>query len=191
MPSAAEARVLGCRGFDARKVYAGESRERVVTNHYEREDVTERMPPAQPARPAAPRRPRDLGPVVAATGAVLGVLWLVVGLVILARTGIPTDLGLLDIRAQVGPFSGNVSAAAVAIIAGGAYLAVGTQRQPTSMFAIGLVSVVFGLVWIIEPSAFGDVLGVNRATATIALVTGGIAAGVGAFASDSLFRRSG
>lgn len=164
----------------------------MVTHHYEREDVTEQMAPTTPpARRSTPRRPRDLGPIVAATGAVLGVLWLVVGLVIVARTGIPTDLGLLDIRAQVGPFSGNVSAAAVAIIAGGAYLAVGTQRQPTSMFAIGLVSVVFGLVWIIEPAAFGDVLGVNRATATIALVTGGIAAGVGAFASDSLFRRTG
>lgn len=161
-----------------------------MTQHYEREDTTRPVPPTAGARTAPSRRPRDLGPTVAVTGATLGVLWLVVGLVILARTGIPTDLGLLDVRAQVGPFSGNVSAAAVAMIAGGGYLAVGTQRLPTTLFGIGLASVVFGLVWMIEPAAFGDILGVNRATATIALVSGAAAALVGAIASDTLFRRA-
>jgi hypothetical protein len=165
-----------------------------MTNHYERDDVTRRIEPAEAtaaARADRPRGPRDLGPVVAGTAAVLGVLWLVVGLVILARAGIPTDAGLLDVRAEVGPFSGNAIAAAIAIIAGGAYLAVSTQRAAATMFGIGLTSIVFGLVWMIEPAAFGDVLGINRATASISLATGALAAIVGGFASETLFRRTG
>jgi hypothetical protein len=151
-------------------------------------DETRRIeqPPA-----GAPRKPVDLGPWVAGVGAALGVLWLVVGLVILARAGIPMDGALTEARAQVGPFSGNIITAVIAILAGAAFLTVGVQRQATTMFGLGLASGIFGLVWLIEPQAFGDILGINRATALIALTIGVISSALGGVASGTLFKGGG
>lgn len=161
------------------------------------------MPPAAPSaaearRRSAPsrgaaadrtqRRRWDWGPVVAVTGVVLGVGWLVVGLVLLARAGIPTDLDALDVVAAVGPYAGNAITAGCAILVGLSFLTVGIQRYPTNLFGIGLTAVIVGLVWMIEPAAFGDLLGTNRQTATTALATGGLAALVGGVASERLFR---
>lgn len=154
-----------------------------MSGHYRDETRRIETPGSSP-----PPKPLDLGPWIAGVGAALGVLWLVVGLVILARAGIPADGAITEARAQVGPFAGNLITAVIAILAGAAFLTVGVQRQATTMFGLGLASGIFGLVWLIEPQAFGDILGINRATALIALSIGVIASALGGIASGTLFR---
>lgn len=138
-------------------------------------------------RPTTTRPVRDLGPVVAGVGATTGVLFLVVGLVLLARAGVPADGSLLDAIAAVGPFSGNPLLAVLAILAGAGYLATGVRRDATAMFGMGLVAGVFGLVWMIEPNAFGDVLGTTRATAFLVTIVGVVTGALGGYASNRLF----
>lgn len=127
----------------------------------------------------------DLDPtlVVAVLAGAIALFMLVVGIVTLARAGIPID-DLTGGRTSVGPFARSSLMGIIEIIGGLAMAGVAASRQAGSLTAFGLIAIVFGLVWLIEPQAFGDALGVNRGTAWTYLILGALATGVGLWAPE-------
>lgn len=109
--------------------------------------------------------------IVSVIGGVIGAVLLVIGLVALARTGIPAD-NLTQPETTVGPFTRTPLMAIIEILAGLLVVAASVSADRGALYGIGFVFLVFGLVWIIEPGAFRDALGVGRETAILYLVVG-------------------
>lgn len=106
--------------------------------------------------------------ITIATGAV-GVLLLVVGLVSLARTGIPAE-SLFEPSATVGPFTRTPLMAIIEIAVGAVVVAGSATADRGTLTGVGLVSLVMSLVWLIEPGAFQGPLGVGRQSAVLYLL---------------------
>jgi hypothetical protein len=141
--------------------------------------------PARETRVTAPAGPAvDPTLVVAILAGAIALFMLVVGIVTLARTGIPVN-DLTAGRTTVGPFDRSTLMGIVEIIGGLAAAGIAASRRPSSLTAFGLIALVFGLVWLIEPNAFGDALGVDRATAWTYLFIGIASAGVGLWAPEN------
>lgn len=136
---------------------------------------------------AGPARPVDPFLVVATLAGVIALFMLVVGIVTLARTGIPAG-DITGGTTAVGPFERSTLMGILEVLGGLGFAAVAASRRGSTLTAMGLVLTVFGLVWLIEPNAFGDALGVNRATAWIYLIFGLIASGVGLWAPNATDR---
>lgn len=126
----------------------------------------------------------DPGTVVAVVASLAGAFILIVGIVTLARTGIPADLS--SVRVGVGPFQRTPIMGAIEVLVGLSFIGVGATRNPGGLFALGLVAAVFGVVWLIEPAAFNDLLGVGRATAWTYLVLGLAGAIAGGWANGTM-----
>lgn len=113
---------------------------------------------------------------------VLGALLLVVGIVALARTGVPAD-GLIETTASVGPFTRTPLMAILEIALGLIIVVASATGEKGSLLGVGVVSLVFGIVWLIEPGAFGELLGVGRSSAVLYLLVGLVVLLAGIFAS--------
>lgn len=113
---------------------------------------------------------------------VLGALLLVVGIVALARTGVPAD-GLIETTASVGPFTRTPLMAILEIALGLIIVVASATGEKGSLLGVGVVSLVFGIVWLIEPGAFGELLGVGRSSAVLYLLVGLVVLIAGIFAS--------
>lgn len=109
--------------------------------------------------------------VVSIIGGVIGGLLLVIGLVALARTGIPSE-NLTEPTTTVGPFTRTPLMAIIEILAGLLVVAASVTADRGALYAVGFIFLVFGLVWLIEPGAFQAALGVGRETAILYLVVG-------------------
>jgi hypothetical protein len=121
-------------------------------------------------------RPNDANAVTIAGGAV-GVVLLVLGLVSLARTGIPGTL--LEPAATVGPFTRTPLMAVIELILGVVLIGASATADRRGLTAIGLIALVIGLVWVIEPAPFQTALGVGRESAILYLLIGGICLAAG------------
>lgn len=122
--------------------------------------------------------PRIEGGIVTVAGGIVGVLLLVIGLVTLARTGIPTE-SFTEPSTTVGPFGRTPLMGVIELVLGVLVIGASATADKSSMTGIGLVALVFGLVWLIEPGAFGALLGIGRETAVLYLVIGVLALAVG------------
>jgi uncharacterized membrane protein len=112
----------------------------------------------------------DRGPATI-VGAVIGIILLVIGLVALARTGIPAD-SLTDVTTTVGPFTRTPLMAIIEIIVGLLVIVASADADRASLLGIGMIALVFGIVWMIEPGAFQAWLGIGRDTAVLYLIIG-------------------
>lgn len=115
---------------------------------------------------------------VTVAGGVVGVVLLVIGLVTLARTGLPTE-SFTEPTTNVGPFSRTPLMGIVEVLLGVLVVAASATADKSSLAAIGLIALVFGIVWLIEPGAFGELLGVGRETAVLYVVLGVVALAAG------------
>jgi hypothetical protein len=113
---------------------------------------------------------------------VLGALLLVIGIVALARTGVPAE-ALTDTTASVGPFTRTPLMAILEIALGLIIVVASATGEKGSLMGVGVVSLVFGIVWLIEPGAFGELLGVGRSSAVLYLLVGLVVLVAGIFAS--------
>lgn len=109
--------------------------------------------------------------IVTVAASAVGVLLLVIGLVALARTGIPAE-ALTESTASVGPFTRTPLMAIIEIVVGLIVLVGGVTAEKGTLMGMGLISIVFGLVWLIEPGAFNALLGVGRGSAVLYLIVG-------------------
>lgn len=121
--------------------------------------------------------------LVAVVGSIAGVIALIIGIVTIARTGIPAN-DLTGATTAVGPFDRTALMGLIEILIGLAFIGAGASRNSAALFALGLLSGVFGVVWLIEPNAFNDALGINRATAWFYLLVGVVSSIVGGWASN-------
>lgn len=144
--------------------------------------MSHRVEQARPGRPGV-----DPSLVVAVVAGVIALFTLVVGIVTLARTGLPLE-GFADATTTVGPFQRGALMGLVEIVVGIAAGGIAASRRASSLTAFGLFALVFGLVWLIEPNAFSDILGIGRATAWTYLLFGVVSAGVGLWAPDTAER---
>lgn len=112
---------------------------------------------------------------------VVGVGLLVMGAVALARTGIPADFDLTDGHARVGWLDHTPLLAIVHLLAGVALVPaawyVWLDNRATT---VGLLGIVAGLVFWIEPDAFHSALGIHTAHGVTYLVVGIVLVLVGA-----------
>jgi hypothetical protein len=115
---------------------------------------------------------------VAFVGGAVGIVFLVLGLVGLARTGIPMDT-ITAPTVSVGPFSRTPIMAIIEVVLGVVLIGASASRDPGTVTGIGLITLVFGIVWLIEPGAFRVLLGVGRETAVLYLALGGVLLGTG------------
>jgi uncharacterized membrane protein len=102
---------------------------------------------------------------------VLGGVLLVIGIVALARTGVPAE-ALTEATAAVGPFTRTPLMAIIEIALGLIIVVASAAGEKGSLLGVGVVSLVFGIVWLIEPGAFGELLGVGRSSAALYLLVG-------------------
>lgn len=135
---------------------------------------------------APPRSPwlRRAGGRFGAVGMVAGtagVVLLVIGLVTLARSGIPAQ-DLTQPTVQVGPFGRSPLMGIIEIMGGLSFLAAAADRNTSGLSLLGLLALVFGVVWLIEPGAFQPALGIGRSTAWL-YVAVGVASGVASLAA--------
>jgi hypothetical protein len=132
---------------------------------------TERIPPSE-------RYGLGTGTATAVVGVLIGVVMLVIGLVTLARTGLPQEWpGDIVV---VGAFTRTTVMGLIETFLGIAMIAVGTKRDARTLLAVGLVAAILGIVWLIEPGAFEGLLGITRSTGWLYLLMGGTALAVGA-----------
>lgn len=124
--------------------------------------------------------------VAAVVGSLLGVVILVIGVVTVARTGIPSQ-DLTAASTAVGPFSRTTLMGIIEVILGLLLIAAGSTGN--GLRGLGLVFSVFGLVWIIEPGAFQGALGITRATGWLYLLVGLACIAAGLVSSGYLVRR--
>ena len=121
------------------------------------------------------------GPGAAAiVGTIAGVFLLVVAIVTLARTGVPAN-DLTVPKTVVGAFTRTPLMGLIELIGGLAFLGLGTAGDGRGLAFLGLVTGVFGIVWLIEPGAFQTALGVGVPTAWLYLVIGIASAIAGLF----------
>jgi hypothetical protein len=119
----------------------------------------------------------DIGVIQIAAG-VMGVLLLVIGLVTLARTGIPTE-SFTEPTTTVGPFGRTPLMGLIEVLLGVLVIGAAATADKGSVTAIGLIALVFGIVWMIEPGAFGELLGIGRDSAILYLLIGAVALATG------------
>lgn len=124
--------------------------------------------------------------VAAVVGSVLGVVVLVIGVVTVARTGIPAA-DLTGASTAVGPFSRTTLMGIIEVILG--LLLIGAGSTGNGLRGLGLVFFVFGLVWLIEPGAFQGALGITHATGWLYLLIGLFALAGGLVSSGYLWTR--
>jgi hypothetical protein len=112
--------------------------------------------------------------ILAIVGGAMGVVLVVIGLVALARTGLPVD-DLTGPTASVGPFERTPLMALIEIVAGLLVIAAAVSGDRAALVTVGLLALIFGIVWLIEPGAFADALGAGMATAVLYLLLGIVA----------------
>lgn len=119
---------------------------------------------------------------------ILGVTYLVLGGVALLRTGAADSI--FAPQAQVAGLTYTPLLGVVEVIFG--LLLLGTGASPRSVQGVvflGVAAIAFGLLLVIEPTAFQDSIAAGRAHGWFYVVTGGIAALVG-LVSPVVTRRS-
>ena len=116
--------------------------------------------------------------VITVIGGAVGVLLLVIGLVALARTGIP-PASLTSPSIQVGMFGRTPLMAIIEVVVGVVVIATSATTDKSALSGVGLIALVFGIVWLIEPGAFQGVLGVGRQSAVLYLLVGLICLTIG------------
>lgn len=121
---------------------------------------------------------RNAATITSVVGGVMGVLLLVIGLVALARTGIPAE-ALTEPTASVGPFTRTPLMAIIEIIFGLLVVVGAATVDRGTLTGLGLIGIVFGLVWLIEPGAFQAALGVGRSTGILYFLVGLVCVVVG------------
>lgn len=131
------------------------------------------------------RMPGNLD-VAGAIGSILGVIILVIGVVTVARTGIPAN-DLTAASTAVGPFSRTTLMGIIEVVLG--LLLIGAGSTGNGLRGLGLVFSVFGLVWLIEPGAFQGALGITHATGWLYLLVGLLALAGGLVSSGYLWTR--
>ncbi len=109
---------------------------------------------------------------------VLGGVLLIIGVVALARAGFPGS-GLTGATAEVGPFTRTPLTALIEIGVGAVIVIASATAEKGSLLVVGVLSLVFGVVWLIEPGAFSGPLGVGRDSAALYLVVGVVSAAAG------------
>jgi hypothetical protein len=130
---------------------------------------------------------RRAADVVTLIGGAAGVLLLVIGIVTLARTGIPTDT-FTEPTTSVGPFTRTPLMGIIEIVLGVLLIGASATADKGSVTGIGLVALVFGIVWVIEPGAFGELLGVGRESAVLYLVVGAVTLASGLVGRETVVR---
>jgi uncharacterized membrane protein HdeD (DUF308 family) len=114
------------------------------------------------------RRELDLVTIV---GGAVGVLLVVIGLVALARTGFALD-ALTTATASVGPFDRTPLMAIVEVVLGVAVIGASLSADRGGLLAVGILTLVFGLVVVIEPGAFVAALGAGSTTGILYVLIG-------------------
>jgi uncharacterized membrane protein HdeD (DUF308 family) len=109
--------------------------------------------------------------VVTAIGGAVGVLLVVIGLVALARTGFALD-ALTTATASVGPFDRTPLMAIVEVVLGVAVIGASLSADRGGLLAVGILTLVFGLVVVIEPGAFVAALGAGSTTGILYVLIG-------------------
>lgn len=133
---------------------------------------TRRMPP----RDDAPSWIVDPGLIVAS---VAGIFLLVSGIVAIARADF-VSAGLYAPDVIVGGFHHTPLLGFIEIVLGLLVLGAGTLgRDGPAITFLGVVALVVGLVWLIEPGAFAPYLGVTRANGWQHVVLGALLAVAG------------
>ncbi len=122
--------------------------------------------------------------------AVVGVFYLVVGIVALARTGLSESL--TEPEAQVLGFTHTPLLAIIVLVFGLLMLtaAAGPWDALGTLVGMGLVALVFGIIFLIETAGFRGALGVEERHGWLYLVTGIVAVLAGSVA-PIIWRRSG
>lgn len=120
---------------------------------------------------------------VTVIGGAVGVVLLVIGLVTLARVGIPAE-SFTEPTTNVGPFTRTPLMGIIEILLGVLVVAASATGDKGSTTAIGLIALVFGIVWVIEPGAFGELLGVGRESALLYVLLGALTLIVGLTGRD-------
>lgn len=114
-------------------------------------------------------------------GSIIGIVLLVIGLVTLARTGLPAE-GLTEVTTTVGPFTRTPLMAIIEIIVGLLVIVASADADRGTLLGFGVIMLVFGIVWVIEPGRFENVLGIGTTTGVLYLVLGAAAIAVGTMA---------
>lgn len=125
-------------------------------------DETVRLDGVSGRPPGTRSVPRLIDPVLIG-GVVVGIFLLVAGIVALARGQFGT-VGLFDPTVSVGWFPHTPLLAIIEIVLGLVVLYMGTIARDTGVVTfLGVLLLVAGLVWVIEPTSFEAYLGVTRA----------------------------
>ncbi len=127
------------------------------------------------------------GGVLALLGGAIGVTLLVIGLVTLARTGIPTET-FTEPATTVGPFTRTPVMGIIEIVLGVLVIGASATADKDSVTGLGLVSLVFGIVWMIEPGAFARLLGVGRESAVLYVLVGAVMLATGLTGRERVVR---
>lgn len=109
------------------------------------------------------RRVGGWGPVSISSlvsGAV-GIMLLVIALVAIARAGLGD---ITSPTVAVGPFTRTALFGLIELGLGAVFLATAAEREIRGASVMAVVTGVPGLVWLIEPTAFAEVLGTSMAT---------------------------
>lgn len=146
------------------------------------EQVTERVvrrpDPEDPDRMTERTRRFPRITLSQAAAVVGGVLFLVLGIVALARAGI--EPGSVGGHTQVGWFHATGLMGILHMLLGAVLLAVaGSRPVASSVRAVSVVLVVAGLVLLIEPDAFHQWIGVHNNTGGLFLIAGGVGLAAG------------
>ena len=112
----------------------------------------------RPAKRAGGWGPVSISSLV--SGAV-GILLLVIGLVAIARAGLGD---ITSPAVAVGPFTRTALFGLIELGLGAVFLATAAEREIRGASVMAVVTGVPGLVWLIEPTAFAEVLGMSMAT---------------------------
>ncbi len=122
--------------------------------------------------------------------AAVGVFYIVVGAVAMARTGF--EGGLTEPEAEVVGFNHTPLLAIIVLVFGVLMLttAAGPWEAMGSLTGLGVFALVFGIIFLIEADAFHDALAVETAHGWLYLVTGAVSIFAGAVA-PIIWRRVG
>jgi hypothetical protein len=108
---------------------------------------------------------------VTAIGGLVGVALVVIAIVALARTGFALD-GLTTVTATVGPFDRTPLMAIIELVLGIAVIGAALAIDRGGLLTVGTVLLVAGLVLIIEPARFAEILGAGSTTGVLYLLIG-------------------
>jgi uncharacterized membrane protein HdeD (DUF308 family) len=114
------------------------------------------------------RRERD---VVSIVGGTIGILLVVLGLVTLARSGFAFD-ALTTATGAVGPFERTPLMSIIEVVIGASVIGASLSADRGGLIGVGVLALIFGLVLIIEPGAFVDVLGTGFTSGILYLLLG-------------------